>query len=261
MASPTTSADSSSSDIRAVSRAADVLGLFGAETQELTAAEVGEKIGLNRTTAYRYCNSLMSAGLLERGTQPASFIPGSALLRLGAFALGRRRVMDRAAPHMRQVADATFATSVLSLWTPTGPVVSRVEEKEVEGALVTVRVGTQLSLISAQGLTFLAFSPDQLSVARLLAMLPEYERDRVEKQVETTRRDGYRFNTSRRGITAIAAPIFDEFGCCATMAIIGTAEMLPTSSSIILNELTSGSAELSAEMGGGSFCNSINYKV
>jgi DNA-binding IclR family transcriptional regulator len=54
MASRNLSADvSSSSDIRAVSRAADVLSLFGAETQELTASEVGEKIGLNRTTAYR----------------------------------------------------------------------------------------------------------------------------------------------------------------------------------------------------------------
>ena len=42
---------SSSSDIRAVSRAADVLGLFGPETPELTASEVGEKIGLNRFTA------------------------------------------------------------------------------------------------------------------------------------------------------------------------------------------------------------------
>jgi DNA-binding IclR family transcriptional regulator len=241
---------SSSSDIRAVSRAADVLGLFGAETPELTASEVGEKIGLNRTTAYRYCTSLLSAGLLERGTQPTSFIPGGVLLRLGAFALGRRRVMDLAAPHMRQVAHATEATAVLSLWTPTGPVVSRVEESRVEGALVTVRVGTQLALSSAQGVIFLAFSSDRVRVAQLLAMLPDYERDRVEKQAEMARSAGYRFVTSRRGITAIAAPVFDEFGCCATMAIIGTAEMLPASSSIILNELLSGSTALSAELGG-----------
>jgi DNA-binding IclR family transcriptional regulator len=241
---------SSSSDIRAVSRAADVLGLFSAETPELTASEVGEKIGLNRTTAYRYCTSLLSAGLLERGTQPNSFIPGGVLLRLGAFALGRRRVMDLAVPHMRQIAHATDATTVLSLWTPTGPVVSRVEESGVEGALVTVRVGTQLPLTSAQGVTFLAFLSDRMHIARLLAMLPDYERDRVGKQAEMARSAGYRIMTSRRGITAISAPVFDELGCCATMAIIGTAEMLPASSSIILNELVSGSTALSAELGG-----------
>jgi DNA-binding IclR family transcriptional regulator len=259
MASRNLSADvSSSSDIRAVSRAADVLSLFGAETQELTASEVGEKIGLNRTTAYRYCNSLLSVGLLERGTQPASFIPGGALLRLGAFALGRRRVMDLAAPYMRQVAHATDATAVLSLWTPTGPVVSRVEENAVDGSVVTVRVGTQLPLISAQGVTFLAFLSDQMRVARILAMLSDYERDRAEKEAEMARRDGYRFMTSRRGITAISAPVFDEFGCCAAMAIIGTTEMLPASSNIILNELISGATALSTEMGGRSYYSASN---
>lgn len=236
-------------DIRAVSRAADVLSLFSASTPELTAAEVGELVGLNRTTAYRYCTSLLAAGLLERGSQPTSFIPGAALLRLGTFALGRRRVMELSPPHMRQTAHMTDATTVLSLWTPTGPIVGRVEENEPEGALVTVRVGTQLPLTSAQGITFLAFQSDRIHYARLLAMLPDNERERVKIHAQNTRDSGHCFTTSRRGITAIAAPIFNESGCCATIAVIGTNEMLPKSSEAVITALKFGASALSTELG------------
>jgi DNA-binding IclR family transcriptional regulator len=243
----------SGGDIRAVIRAADVLGLFGNDTPEITAADVSERIGLNRTTAYRYCTSLLSAGLLERGTQPNSFIPGGALLRLGAFALGMRQVMDLSAPHMRNIAEATGATTVLSSWTPTGPVVSRVEEGRPRGAIVTVRVGTQLSLASSQGITFLTFLADRMHATRLLAMLPEHEQERIESSARELRKSGYCFTTSRRGIAAIATPVFNEFGCCATLAVIGTNEMLPESSPLAANELVTESRALSKEMGGASF--------
>jgi DNA-binding IclR family transcriptional regulator len=245
--------ETGSGDIRAVIRAADVLGLFGDDTPEITVADVSERIGLNRTTAYRYCTSLLSAGLLERGTQPNSFIPGGALLRLGAFALGTRQVMDLSAPHMRNVAEATGATTVLSLWTTTGPVVSRVEEGRPKGAIVTVRVGTQLALTTAQGITFLAFLTDRVQSTRFLAMLPEHEQERVESFAQALRKSGYCFTTSRRGIAAIATPVFNEFGCCATLAVIGTNEMLPESSTLAANELVTESRALSKEMGGASF--------
>jgi DNA-binding IclR family transcriptional regulator len=82
---PDTSDDARSggTEIQAVDRAAQILRLFGPETPELTAGEAAERLELNRTTTYRYCTSLASSGLLERGTAPGTFVPGALLLQLG----------------------------------------------------------------------------------------------------------------------------------------------------------------------------------
>ena len=49
-------------DIQAVSRTAQILGLFGPETPELSVAETTRRLGLNRTTAHRYFSSMISSG-------------------------------------------------------------------------------------------------------------------------------------------------------------------------------------------------------
>ncbi len=87
-------------DIRAVSRAAQVLNLFTPAQPEISATAVAQQLAMNRTTAYRYCMSLATAQLLER-LDNGHFAPGRILLQLGAFALGRRQVLDAAPRHMR----------------------------------------------------------------------------------------------------------------------------------------------------------------
>jgi response regulator of citrate/malate metabolism len=67
--------DASGSDIQAVARVGQICGLFGPHTTELTASEVAERLGLNRTTAYRYCASMVAAGILERGPRRSTFVP------------------------------------------------------------------------------------------------------------------------------------------------------------------------------------------
>lgn len=242
--------DGAGGEIQAVSRAADVLRLFGPETQELTAAEAAERLGMNRTTAYRYCTSLVAAGLLERGHRNGSFLPGALLLQLGVFALGRRRVMDLAPAHMRQLCASAEHTVALSLWGGTGAVVARVEE-DPGVVVVTVRVGTQLPLAAAQSKLFLAWHPDQLTVSRLLATLPAAARSDLDAQVAKARQDGYTVNTDvHPGMLAIAAPVFDEYGICATLALLGTAaSMSAASDSPQVQQLEKTARALSAELG------------
>jgi DNA-binding IclR family transcriptional regulator len=209
-------------EIQAVSRAAQILGLFGPGTPELTAAEAAERLGLNRSTAYRYCTSLVAAGLLERGLTPGGFVPGGLLLQLGTFALGRRRVMDLATPYLQKLSTGTHLTAVLSLWGSAGAVVSRVEEDSARTALITVRVGTQLPLDTAQAKVFLAFLRDQLTVSRLLGNLPDTQRGELAAELEQIRTAGHVTAITVDGIVAVAAPVLDEHGICATIAVIGT---------------------------------------
>ena len=90
----TETSEASSSDIQAVARVGQICSLFGPHTTELTAADVADRLDLNRTTAYRYCASLVAAGILERGPRRGTFVLGGLMLQLGIHALGRRRVVE-----------------------------------------------------------------------------------------------------------------------------------------------------------------------
>jgi DNA-binding IclR family transcriptional regulator len=240
-------------DIQAVSRTAQILTLFGPDTPEITVAEAAERLGLNRTTLHRYFVSLEAAGLLERTEERNSvFTPGQLLLQLGAFAIGRRKVIRLATPHMRDLTRQTGLTVVLSLWGPSGPVVSHVEDDESHGTIVTVRVGVQLPLNSAQALVFLAFLPDQLAADRLLGTLPADQRMHVRENIAGIRDRGMtRPILNARGISVIAAPVFGKSSICATLAFVGTAHLLPPDAADRESALLAEAARrVTAEMGG-----------
>jgi DNA-binding IclR family transcriptional regulator len=246
------SVTASNGDIQAVSRTAQILTLFGPETPEVTVAEAAERLGLNRTTLHRYFVSLEGSGLLERTERNSVFAPGRLLLQLGAFAIGRRKVIQLATPHMRDLTRTTGLTVVLSLWGPSGPVVSHVEDDESHGTIVTVRVGVQLTLSAAQAQVFLAFLPDQLTADRLLGTLPADQRMRVRERIagiRERRMAGPIVNA--RGISVIAAPVFDTSAICATLAFVGTAHLLPVDGSTRETALPGeAAARVTAEMGG-----------
>ncbi|MFE7032831.1 IclR family transcriptional regulator [Streptomyces sp. NPDC057621] len=239
-------------EIQAVDRTAQILRLFGPETPEITAGEAAERLGLNRTTTYRYCMSLLASGLLERGTTSGTFAPGALLMQLGAFALGRRKVVDLAPPLMRELCRLTGLTAVLSLWGSTGPIVSRVEEESSRTVLVTVRVGTQLTLTAAQTKIFLAHMPDQLAADRLLGSLPADQRATLTEELRALAgTDRVAMSPDGFGIHAMAAPVFDEYGVCASLALVATDDLLPLDpEGSTASHLRSTARALSTVMGG-----------
>lgn len=242
----------SSGDIQAVSRVGQILGLFSGENPTTTVAEAAERLGLNRSTTHRYFTSLVAAGLLERTREPSRFEPGGLLLQLGATALSRRKVLDVAPPFLRRLCQATHLTTVISLWGLSGPVVSRTEEDQSRAVLVTVRVGTQLGLQSAQSQVFLAYLSDQLRVERLLSTLPDSEREELEAELAQVRRTGVAVDyAADTGTTAVATGVFDEYGICATIALVGTARTLPADGNGPFREDLVATANLISERMGG----------
>jgi DNA-binding IclR family transcriptional regulator len=239
------------SDIQAVDRVGAILGLFSNEQAELTVPAIALQAGLNRTTAHRYVTSLLTAGLLIRGEQPAAFAPGPLALQLGTFALGRRTVIDLAERHLQTLSDSHRMSAVLGLWGVSGPVVTAVREDRGGPVLITVPVGTQLSLDTAQSVLFLAHMPDQLLARRLYASLPADGQRHVGEMIEQARSEGLIARTFEDGICSIAAPVFGVDGISATIALIHTAAMLPPDTrSLPATRLREAAAELSSELGG-----------
>lgn len=242
---------SRANDIQAVDRVGAILGLFSNEQTELSVPAIALQAGLNRTTAHRYVTSLLAAGLLMRGEKPASFAPGPLAVQLGTFALGRRTVIDLAGRHLQALSELFRMSAVLSLWGSAGPVVTAVREDRGGPVLITVPVGTQLSLDAAQAVLFLAHMPDQLLARRLHTSLPAESQRQVNEMIEQARSEGLIARTFEDGISSIAAPVFGTEGISATIALIHTAAMLPADTrSRPAGRLREAAAELSGELGG-----------
>ena len=249
-------AASVSSDIQAVERVARILELFDHRIVELSAAEAAVRLGLKRTTVQRYFSSMLGVGLLERGSATGSYTPGPLLAQLGALTVGRRRVVDRALSGMRELSARTHLTSVLSLWGTAGPVVMHVEEDPSASGVVTVRVGSRLSMLSAQAVVFLAFHDDEPRSDAALESLSTRARAHARMLIKSAQVSGMATYISEdTGVGAIAAPVFDTTGICATLALLGT--LVTTSSDTRHAEQLAAAAEaITREMGGERFLES-----
>ena len=245
--------DAPGGDIQAVERVALILDLFDHRNVELSAAEAAARLGLKRTTVQRYFSSMLAVGLLERGVGSGTYTPGRLLAQLGALAIGRRRVIERAVPHMRALSARTHLTAVLSLWGAGHPVVMHVEEDPASAGVVTVRVGSRLSILSAQAIVFLAFSPDDAVVSALLGGVSARARAQARMLIKSARVQGVATYISEdTGIGGVAAPIFDATGVCATLAVLGT--QVTTASELHRAEDVTQTAEaITTEMGGEHF--------
>ncbi|MEU2349837.1 helix-turn-helix domain-containing protein [Modestobacter sp. NPDC049651] len=233
----------STGDIRAVARVAQICALFGPGVQELSAADVAESTGLNRTTAYRYCSSMATAGILERGSRRGTFALGGLMLQLGVQALGRQRIVEIAGPHLQRLRGAVRMTAVLSIRGASGPVVALVEEDTSRGVVVTVHPGTKLGPAAAQARLMLAYG-DAAAVEAATAGLSVADRARLETDVYSAKRQGW--CVAWHGSTfGVAAPVFDDKGLAATIAVLGAGELDLEST---LEQLLGTARELTAEL-------------
>lgn len=238
--------EASNSDIRAVARVGQICALFGPRVLELTAADVADRTGLNRTTAYRYCASMVAAGILERGSRRGTFALGRLMLELGTLALGRQRIVEIAGPYLRKLSAAVRMTAVLSVRGAQGPVVALVEEDTSRLVVVTVPAGTKLDASAAQTHLFLAYS-DASTMDLVAAEMSPAERARLESEVYSARRQGFSIVRHSGGACVVAAPVFDEKGLCATVALLGAGDLADLSPA--LEQLLATATALSDELG------------
>jgi DNA-binding IclR family transcriptional regulator len=210
--------------IQSIDRAANILALLDQDTRSLTAALVAERLGLNRTTARRYLQSLQGAGFLS-----ASFGPGPLLDQLSALVSVRQQILTFAPAIMRQLSDITGLTTVLSFpGRSGGAVVTLVEEASRGTIILTVRVGTVLELKAAQSRVLLAFQSDPATVTRAHATLSAADAAMERDALAGVRRHRIAWAAllDREGLASAAVPVFATNEVQAAMALLGTTTML-----------------------------------
>jgi len=214
--------DADKGAIQSIDRAAAVLALLDQDTRTLSAALVADRLGLNRTTAHRYLQSLQSSGFLD-----AEYGLGPLFDQLSALISGRQQILGVAPGIMRQLSDATGSTCVLSMLGRSGAVVTLVEEASRGTIILTIKVGTNLEVRAAQSRVLLAFQSDPGVVTRVHAGLTRAEAQAETAELARVRRERVAWgDLGRIGLASVAAPVFGAHDIQAAIALLGTSTVL-----------------------------------
>ncbi|WP_067803213.1 IclR family transcriptional regulator [Actinomadura formosensis] len=201
--------------IQSVARALSILELFDERRGTLTTNEIASLTGLNRGTAYRFCQTLRRLGYLEEIRQ-STFRPGLKVLSLAQAALGGRGLVEMAMPRLQALRHDTCETVNLAI--PDGSEIVYVA-RLLNDDLLALRlvVGSRLPMaVSSLGRAMLAFMPDDqveeiLSNSDFPRLTPYTMTDRAELREELARirEKGYAFNDQEVavGVRGIAVPV------------------------------------------------------
>jgi DNA-binding IclR family transcriptional regulator len=216
MAGPSTVGRNSTAD-----RAIDVLLLFDERTPVLGAGDVSARLGMSRSTTYRYLQSLRSAGLLEEDEAAGGFRLGPRIFELARVARHGLGLVEVALPIMRGLARQVDETVLLTR--RSGPSVVCVERVESShpirlsyerGHVLPVHAGASAKVL-------LAFSDpteieETLSSVRLERFTDATVTDTgaLRVQLEEIRARGFAISDGEVdvGVRGIAAPIFQPDG-------------------------------------------------
>ncbi|CAB3793701.1 IclR family transcriptional regulator [Pararobbsia alpina] len=190
-------------------------------------------IGESPAKVHRYLVSLMEESLVaqEPGTQ--QYVLGTECLAIGLAAMRLCDPIRLAEPSLLRLRESLEVTCFIAVMGNRGPTIVRFEEPGLP-VTVNVRAGSVMSLLwSATGRLFLglldesrvrALAEDELlhSPADLLAQLDR--KDPIGKLRHDVQADQCAAvkDTNLKGISAVAAPLFDFNGrLCATLTALG----------------------------------------
>jgi DNA-binding IclR family transcriptional regulator len=207
--------------IKVLEKALAVLELFDEQGTELTVTEIGERLGIHKTTAFRIVTVLDEANYLEKAHGSMKYRLGFKLLHLGSLVEGGAELKKRARPileKLKQECDETVHLVILNKG-------EALYLDKIEG-LKTVRVVSRVGMTlpahcSGVGKVLLAHLPEDRveSIIRakgLKRFTPNTitERDALRTELRRIRERGYALDNEEIeiGLKCVAAPISDGAG-------------------------------------------------
>ena len=238
-ASPRRTKPARQSPARSVERALKILLAVGKRGggRGLGLLEIGQEVGLHKSTAHRLVSVLLQEGFLHKDYEVERYKLGLSALDIGARFLANLTIRQLAAPYLSRLMAETDETVHLCILDE-GEVVY-IDKVESRGSVVVhTRIGgRQPAHCSAVGKAIFAYLP----WAEVLSLLSRGMPARTPKTITSptrfrealreVRKLGYALSLEEGSeyINGVAAPIFDHLGHpIAGIAISGLAQRLPT---------------------------------
>jgi IclR family transcriptional regulator, pca regulon regulatory protein len=228
MAEPSTDKNT----VHSLAKGFRVLQAFSGERNELTLAEVARAAGIDNATAFRFLNTLLQLGYLEKRGGTRLFRLTLKCLDLGFNAIARSDLRTLARPLLRELVGPQIEAA--SIGVPDGPDVVYVERVQAGIARlgIDVRIGSRAPAYStAIGQAMLAWL-DRDTQVRLLEARPRERRtpttltdlDALLQRLARVRAQGFALSDQENvaGVRVLAAPILDADGMVIAALSVAT---------------------------------------
>lgn len=237
-------------------RALDILGMFDETKPAIGASEVAEQLGVARSTAYRYVQSLVRSGFLEEA-EAGRFRLGRRILELAIIARRGLGPSEVARPVMRRLCADLGETVLLTRLAGTVVVCLEREEASTRRVRISYERGQVMPInAGASAFVLLAWLEEE-SLDRVLAAAP-LERftsrtltspEALKRRLEETAKQGFGLSQSEldEDVLGVAAPIRDADGNVqAAISMAAVSSRVPKNRlPRIIGEVRAAAAEIS----------------
>lgn len=215
----------------------DILLMFGEQRRTVSAVEVAQQLGVARSTAYRYLQSLLASGFLEEA-ESGGYRLGKRLLRLAWLARRTMEVPVAARPVMRELAAEVGEVVLLTSLSGHAVVCLERADGSTQQMRISYRAGQALPLnAGASAYVLLAWLPPE-QARELLGGAPLrrfthqtlVSADSVLRRLEETRAQGYAVSRGEldQDVLGVAAPIRGSGGrVVAAISIAAVSSLVP----------------------------------
>jgi DNA-binding IclR family transcriptional regulator len=180
----------------------------------LALKDLAREADMTPAKAHPYLVSFGVVGLVEQDAETGRYGLGPLALQLGLIALQQVDPVRLASAELPALAREVGHTVAIAVWGNRGPTIVRLEEGP-QAVHVNMRHGTVVSVDgTASGLLFAAHRPAAEVEALLKAEGAGRTLADLAPQLERVRAQGWSgaVDGSVRGVSAVAAPVFDGFG-------------------------------------------------
>jgi IclR family transcriptional regulator, pca regulon regulatory protein len=228
-------------------------------------SELGRDIGLSRSTTHRYVATLAALGYLQQDPATKKYRLGPRVLDLGFSAINSMELREIAAPHLRELSDATGYTVNMAILDNLDIVYvdrcrsSRAGQREID---LNLHVGARLpAYCTSLGKVLLAFLPgeerdDRIDHIDFTRRGPNTitTRPAFEAELDRVRDEGYAVNNEELayGLRSIAAPVLTRDGDAAAAINLAVHSSMVTSAEMgsrLGPVLRNTAADISARLG------------
>lgn len=244
--------------VESVRRALRVLGSFSLDRPELGVSEIGEELGMHKSTVHRLLATLEVEGFV-RSTSQNRYVLGWRVLELGAAVSAGGEIREKILDSLSDVVRSTGETAHLAVLD--GGEVLYVEKVESERTLrMPSSVGRRLPAhVTALGKVLLSGLEETARLKLIYGseLIPLTDRsivdpDDLRMAVAEAGERGYAIDDQEidEGLICIAAPITEpDGGISAAISISGPVSRVEPNRDAFINVVTSAAAELSRTLG------------
>lgn len=194
----------------------EILSLFSKETPLFDTASIAERMGLSKSTVYKYVQTLEGSGFLVREKSGRFFKLGPRLLELASIAQNSSRLVDVSCPILQVLVDRTNETALLATIMGNQAVcLSKVESNH--NLKLTYEIGAAEPLHAGASAQVLLASLDDSTQKKILSSitLTRFTEKTItspkqlSSRLEQIRKEGFAVSRGEldEGTFAVAAPI------------------------------------------------------